>query len=317
MSILGRVISNLLGAGGQGESAVVDTAVSANRGRYLKLLMDTLLNEPYLENEVRFLYIFSQLTAGKPIDKDVVRQIKLRMPQWVESARAARQDGSIWWRMAIEKEGTTRNFDFRDVCQFSHTMIGRKRLENILQCLDIIRLDRVPGDLAETGAWRGGACIFMRGYLAAWEMKDRVVWVADSFEGLPKPSLPQDTGYDFSVERVPILAVTLEEVQDNFRRYGLLDDQVRFLKGWFRDTLPVAPIEQLALLRLDGDLYESTMDALNALYSKVVPGGFVIVDDYGDFEPCRRAIHEFRGRHGITEPVVSIDWTGSFWRKGA
>jgi macrocin-O-methyltransferase TylF-like protien len=101
----------------------------------------------------------------------------------------------------------------------------------------------------------------------------------------------------------------------NFRRYGLLDEQVRFLKGWFRDTLPSAPIKTLALLRLDGDLYESTMDALSALYRKVVPGGFVIIDDYGDFEPCRRAIHEFRDKSGIDDPIERIDDSGVYWRK--
>ncbi len=290
-------------------------AAEANRSRYLKLLMDTLLNEPYLENEVRLLYIFSTLAAGKEIDTDVVRRINVRKPQWVQLARAARQDGSVWWRVAMELGGTKEEYDFRDVCQFSHTMVGRKRLQNIMQCLDIVRLDRVPGDLIETGVWRGGACILMRGYLAAWDMKDRAVWVADSFEGLPKPTLPQDAGYDFSAELSPILAVSLDEVQENFRRYGLLDDQVHFLKGWFRDTLPDAPIDQLAVLRLDGDLYESTMDALNALYHKVVPGGFVIVDDYGDFEPCRRAVNEFRDRQGISEPIIRIDWAGSYWRK--
>jgi O-methyltransferase len=79
--------------------------------------------------------------------------------------------------------------------------------------------------------------------------------------------------------------------------------------------LPVAPIEKLCLLRLDGDLYESTIDALNALYDKVVPGGFIVVDDYGDFEPCRTAIHEFRQSREITDPIEIIDWAGAFWRK--
>jgi len=87
---------------------------------------------------------------------------------------------------------------------------------------------------------------------------------------------------------MPVLAVPLEEVQALFRRYDLLDAQVRFLKGWFKDTLAGAPIERLALLRLDGDLYESTMDALVPLYDKVSPGGFVIVDDYYSCAPCGR-----------------------------
>jgi hypothetical protein len=284
--------------------------------RYLELLKSSLVNAPYLENEVRLLYIFARLADGKDVDSDVVRNIRQRLPDLFDRVKMAREDGSIWWRVnAADFGGSTYELNLRDVCEFSHTMIGRKRLDNIESCLDVVRNDGVPGDMAETGAWRGGASIFMRGYLAAWEMMDRNVWVADSFEGLPVPTLPQDQGYDFSVAQVPILAVSLDEVQENFRRYGLLDERVRFLKGWFRDTLPTAPIERLALLRLDGDLYESTMDALNALYHKVSQGGFVIVDDYGDFEPCRRAITEFREHHGITDTIEVIDWTGAFWRK--
>jgi O-methyltransferase len=155
----------------------------------------------------------------------------------------------------------------------------------------------------------------MRGYLAIYEMNDRDVWAADSFEGLPVPSHPADQGYDLSFANVPILAVSLEEVRDSFERYGLLDERVRFLKGWFKDTLPGAPIGKLAMLRLDGDLYESTRDALAALYDKVVPGGFILVDDYGDFEPCRRAVDEFRASRGIRDPIEKVDWSGVYWTK--
>ena len=109
------------------------------------------------------------------------------------------------------------------------------------------------------------------------------------------------------------LAVSLEQVQANFARYELLDDQVKFLKGWFRDTLPDSPVEALAVMRLDGDLYESTMDALVHLYPKLSPGGFVIVDDYG-LTTCRAAVDDYRERHEIKEPLVEIDWTGAYWR---
>jgi len=111
------------------------------------------------------------------------------------------------------------------------------------------------------------------------------------------------------------LAVPLERVQDNFRRYGLLDSQVRFLKGWFRDTLPTAPIDRLAILRLDGDLYESTIQALDSLYDKLSPGGFVIVDDFHNVAACRQAVHDFRNNRGITDPIQTIDWGGAFWRR--
>jgi hypothetical protein len=219
MSILARLLSDLFAARpwrdhGGNDNALRAAGAAANtiQRRNITLLIDSLLNEIYLENEVRFLYIFSMLLENKPVDTDVVRQISLRLPHLVESVRAKRQDGSIWWQTDIQKDGATQIVSLRDVCQFSHTMVGRKRLENILHCLDVIKADGLPGDLAETGVWRGAACILMRGYLAAWNMRDKIVWVADSFEGLPKLSMPQDLGYDLSGERVPFMAVMLEEV---------------------------------------------------------------------------------------------------------
>ena len=105
------------------------------------------------------------------------------------------------------------------------------------------------------------------------------------------------------------------QVEANFRRYGLLDDQVVFLKGWFKDTLPTAPIDTLAILRLDGDMYGSTIDALSALYSKLSIGGFCIVDDYGVVDSCKQAVTDFRADHGITADLHVIDSSGRFWRK--
>jgi len=287
--------------------------------RYLSLLKSSLLNELYLENDARMLYVFSRIAAGESIDASAVRDIADREPELLEFVRHAREEGRPWWSISLRSkaDGQARIVNLRNLCEFTHTMVGRRRIDNVEQCLDVIRADNIPGDLIETGVWRGGVTVFMRGYLAAYGMEGRSVWVADSFAGLPKPSVAQDEGYDFSEEKVPVLAVSEEEVRSNFRRYGLLDDRVRFLKGWFRDSLPMAPVKQLALLRLDGDLYESTMDALNALYAKLEPGGFLIVDDYGDFQPCRCAVDEFRSRLGITDPIQQIDWAGIFWRKSS
>jgi O-methyltransferase len=105
-----------------------------------------------------------------------------------------------------------------------------------------------------------------------------------------------------------------EDVEANLARYGLLDEQVRLLPGWFEDTLPTAPIEQLALLRIDGDLYQSTMDALVALEPRVSPGGFVIIDDYHGWTPCRQAVDDYRAAHGISAPMTTVDWTAIWWR---
>jgi O-methyltransferase len=204
----------------------------------------------------------------------------------------------------------------RDWPADAETMIGLPRLDNLQFCITDVLRRGVPGDLIEAGVWRGGATIFMRGVLKAYGDTDRTVWVADSFQGLPKPNArqaPADRGdilwtYGY-------LAVPLETVQRNFARYGLLDSQVRFLVGWFRDTLPGAPIDRLAVLRLDGDMYESTMDALRALYPKLSVGGYIIIDDYECLSPCKQAVDDYRAEHGITEPLQYIDWTGVFWQR--
>lgn len=205
----------------------------------------------------------------------------------------------------------------RDWPSDAETMIGLERLNNLQDCIVHVIQNGVPGDFIETGVWRGGATIFMRGALEVLGDSERAVWVADSFRGLPKPdaeTYPVDAG-DVTWTK-PQLAISLEEVKRNFERYGLLDERVRFLPGWFRDTLPDAPIDRLAIIRLDGDMYESTIVALRALYPKLSPGGFLIVDD-GQIETCRLAVEDFRSGHHISEPLQPIDWNGLFWQKQA
>jgi O-methyltransferase len=210
---------------------------------------------------------------------------------------------------ATRDEGRDQPYD-------AETMVGMKRLDNLQECVTRVVRDGVPGDLLEAGVWRGGSVILMRAVLDVLGDETRLVWAADSFDGLPPPdpTVPADSGDRHHENR--FLAVGLEEVRANFRKYGLLDDRVRFLPGWFSDTLPHAPIEALAVLRADGDMYASTMDILAPLYPKVSDGGYVIIDDYGAIPACRQAVHDFRAAHSITEPMTSIDWTGVYWRKG-
>ena len=217
-------------------------------------------------------------------------------------------------------------FDARAAAQSGATgprradsMIGLRRMDNIQHCIEAAIRDEVPGDLIETGVWRGGATIFMRGVAQS-------LW-RHGAQGLGRRFLrraaaarsreyPADAGDTFHEKGG--LAVGVDQVRHNFERYGLLDDQVEFLVGWFKDTLPTAPIEQLAVMRLDGDMYESTWQAIEALYPKLSPGGFCIVDDYGDLvAQCQRAIHDYRDAHGITEEIVDIDGFGAYWRKSS
>jgi O-methyltransferase len=196
------------------------------------------------------------------------------------------------------------------------TMIGSARLRHLRSCVETVLNENVPGDLIETGVWRGGASIMMRAVLEAYGITDRRVLVADSFRGLPAPNpdrYPLDDVMHF--EGYAELAVSVDAVKENFRRFDLLDERVGFIEGWFADTLEHIDAERLALLRLDGDLYESTTNALDALYPKISPGGFVVIDDYGAYEACRAAVEDYRGRHGIADEICTIDWTGAYWRK--
>ncbi len=199
----------------------------------------------------------------------------------------------------------------------AETMIGMQRLTSLQQCVETVLAEDIPGDLIECGVWRGGACILMRAVLAAYGDATRRVWLADSFQGVPR-SDPANYKADKGIRAelvAGILGVSQAEVRANFERYGLLDDQVRFLPGWFKDTLHDAPIDRIAVLRLDGDLYESTIQALDALYPRLSPGGFCIVDDYLAVKACEQAVTDYRAQHGISAEIVDIDGTGVFWRK--
>ncbi|HEY3974200.1 MAG TPA: TylF/MycF family methyltransferase [Candidatus Sulfotelmatobacter sp.] len=235
--------------------------------------------------------------AVYPMLTPALDKLNLKLFRYAPFDQAKRAEGSDWPAEA-------------------DTMVGLKRLENLQFCVTEVIRRNVPGDLIETGVWRGGASIFMRAVLKVYGDRNRVVWLADSFQGLPKPDerYPQDEG-DRHWESSHILGISLKEVKTNFARYGLLDEQVRFLAGWFKDTLPTAPIKQLAVLRLDGDMYSSTMDALQSLYHRVSPGGYVIIDDYGCIPACKKAVDDFRTEQKITEPMREIDWSGVFWEK--
>ncbi len=203
------------------------------------------------------------------------------------------------------------------------SMLPLARFDNLRLCIMDVLERGVPGDLIETGVWRGGATIFMRGLLKACDVRDRAVWVADSFEGLPEPNADrfpleaQAHGGKVMNRVYNKFAVGLEEVQQNFRAYGLLDEQVRFLKGWFKDTLPNAPIRAVSIMRLDGDYYESTWDSLINLYDKLSVGGYAIIDDYGEdtWTYCRRAVDEFRSLRGIHDPMIRVDSKCYYWQR--
>lgn len=267
---------------------------------YLELMKGVLTRDLFINSdEVRVTYRDLRAESWKRHAIDPVQRVlnrrgyRLVTKRTGKSVKEMRESGLDW-------------------PEHAETMIGRRRIDSLHQCIETVLADDVPGDFIETGVWRGGAVIFMRAVLAAYGITDRTVWAADSFAGLPKATLEIDVPGDLS--GFEELAVDLATVKANFERYGLLDDQVQFVVGWFKDSLPGAPIGSLALARLDGDYYESTWDAITVLYPKLAPGGFLIVDDYGLIDGCRKAIDDYRHREGIDAPITNIDGSGIFWR---
>jgi O-methyltransferase len=274
---------------------------------YLDLLKKCLLASIYDENA---WYVLGSQDRKKPTS----------VREWAKSlvVRLA------WARKLLIVKPREFDGDKANWGLFCYTMIGLARLNNIQTCVEDVVHNCVEGDLIETGVWRGGATIFMRAMLKAHGITDRTVWVADSFEGLPALT-EKDTAYkdDTYVDVATMndggplhlgLAVSLDRVKENFNKFGLLDNQVQFLKGWFRDTLPTAPIKKLSILRVDCDLYQPTMDVFNALYSKVSRGGYVIVDDYNGWHHCKQAVDDFREAHGIRNDMIKIDEQAVCWK---
>lgn len=280
---------------------------------YIETLKSSLLNELYIENETRIVQTLARMLNELESTYDDIYDPN---PALLAQIRQHKLEGSTIVLSMIHGDGSiTPVHELRNYTELAHTMIGRKRLDNVQYCIEEVIRSEIPGDVIETGIWRGGTTVFMRGVLAAHGITDRRVWAADSFQGVPPPTHPEDEGYDISAKFLPVLSVGVQQVRDLFDRYGLLDEQTIFLEGWFKDTLATAPIDALAVLRLDGDLYESTMDALNPLYAKVSSGGFIIVDDYYAVPQCARAITDFRAAHGIADPIHKIDEIGVYWRK--
>jgi hypothetical protein len=272
--------------------ATINDSATAARALYIDLLKRTVLRSATID--------FSFLAGGaNPIKRSILKACDMAGYKLVKPVNSAdREEGKDWPVSVL-------------------TMVGQKRMDNIQFCSETVLKEQIPGDFIEAGVWRGGSCIFMRGILKAYGEDHRSVWVADSFEGLPKPTTKADLaiGHDYELDN-KILAVSVENVRENFARVGLLDDNVKFLKGWFRDTLPKLPAtNQYAVVRLDGDYYESIMDGLVHLYPRLSPGGFMIIDDYHCIDACKQAVDEYRSKNGIREPLTQIDFSGSFWRK--
>ncbi len=187
------------------------------------------------------------------------------------------------------------------------TMVPALRISNLVQrCLA-----SPEGCFVECGVWRGG-CLAVMASLAHAESRGRKVYGFDSFEGLPDQT-PEDAQH--GGEFVGMCRATRHDVLETFRTWGVPLDDTILVPGWFKDTIPAvsSTMPPIAVLRLDGDWYDSTRVCLEYLYPLIQPGGVVIVDDYTTWTGCRRAVDEYRERHDITVSLVETDPLGEVW----
>jgi len=263
--------------------------------RYLDLLRDALLGEHYLENEMRIEHLLD-VVGGADLDLD-----KLADP--------ARHDASRLRRLKRERRVGELAGDGapRDRAGIpASAALGRVRLDHLRGCLEALRNDAVEGDLIESGTGRGGAAIFMRGFLEAHEIAGSRVWVVDRFDGRELPDGEDDVRFP------PVL----NSVREGFARFDLLDDRVKFLQGPPASELGHSSIDEVALLRVDSIDPEEVRAILEAIYERVSPGGFVVIDDYGS-AGCQEAVEAFRADIGVQEPLERIDWSAAAWRRAA
>jgi O-methyltransferase len=195
----------------------------------------------------------------------------------------------------------------------AETLLGWTRLTQLEEAIQTIVKECIPGEILAAGLWKGGSLVLLRGLLNIYRQKRRKLVGADSFQGLPVATHPLDRA--MVIDRADELAVSVEYVQSLLRRYGLAEN-VELIKGWFCDTLPHLSDRRWCLIHVDADFYESTSDVLRNCYPSLAEGGFLIVDDYGSWAACRAAVKEFRRQYGIKEPIVKVDHTAIYWRKG-
>lgn len=200
------------------------------------------------------------------------------------------------------------------------TMLPFDALSQVQDAIRAVDRERVPGSVVEMGCWKGGCGAFM-----SWCTKksgsDREVWLFDSFEGIPELSaedaqwaahskLKMKDAADKAIRPAGYYLASVSDAHEALKRLGA-EAKTHVEKGWFQDALPPvkAQIGAIAVLRLDGDIYESTKYCLDELYDQVSPGGWIIIDDYG-LEGCRTAMYEFFSRRGISPCIINAPHDG-------
>ena len=181
-----------------------------------------------------------------------------------------------------------------------YTMVQSMRLIKLYDLVKEVNALNLAGDIVECGVWNGGSAAVMA--VACRDDKihpqKRSFWLFDSFKGLPKPG-ERDGENEKRFYFEGWTKGDVKNVKDVFNKLCLSLEDVKIIPGWFDSTLKVADVGQTAILHIDADWYESVKTVLENLYDKVIPGGFIVLDDYGRWEGCRAAVDDYIKEHNI------------------
>jgi O-methyltransferase len=192
-----------------------------------------------------------------------------------------------------------------------YTLVGPERIRNLRTLALRIESEGIPGDVIECGVCNGGTAAVMA-RSATHSHIDRTLWLFDSFQGMP-----ETTGVDGAEakEYVGQVLGSAKRVRELLRKAGADLERVKIVEGWFEDTFPTVSISQIALLNIDADWYESVSLCLETFYDRVVPGGFVSIDDYGHWPGCRKAVDEFFAARRLKYTLQEVDYTARWFQK--
>lgn len=219
------------------------------------------------------------------------------------------------WLLSQAQELILRGLDSVSRSEFArlyrlvrpYTMSSNARLRGLYRGVRHVVTNEIPGDVVECGAARGGSAALMGLTLNRLHARRRL-WVFDTFEGLPPPTL-DDPDFEIAKLYTGECRGELDEVAGLFERLGILSN-TRFVKGLFQKTLPACAVEKIAVLHVDGDWYDSVRVCLAQLYERVSPGGIIQIDDYGHWAGARKAVDEFMHQRAIDVPLERLDYTG-------
>lgn len=279
------------------EVAAIRAELDELAGRYLDATIRALVDEHYLENEVRLMHLADCVTRPKPVELPRLRDPQRHDQETLERLRRERRLGPGPSGLPSLPTG------------YAYAPTGRVGLDHLVGCLDRIRTEQVAGELVSCAEDRGGAGILMRAYLAAHRIDDRDVWLAGRWRAAADDRSKPDED-DGLAEMRPDLNL----IRDGFDRFGLLDDRSHMLQGEPAATLPDFPVEEIALLHLGPGLGADARTVLDHLCPRLSPGGHVIIDDPDP--DVVAAVEAHRRDHGITAPLQRVGTRGLTWSRG-